>query len=244
MPKRNMNGDAWMESIILCGGEAKRMKPYLPFNKALAEIKPDKTLLEHQVEWLSKSGMTQVVLAIDRENHKNLKEKELPLLDGIKCFIEEKGLGTGGAVFKAMEYVASSSFYVMNVDDVIISTTYAPSNLLEALQANQGALGLILLARARFPFGIVESLSDRVVGFRQKPLLDFKVCSGHYAFTKDGVRNYFPRKGNFEDEALQMMAQDNALYSKELEGEWLTINNIKQLEAARQRLIKNHHLFY
>lgn len=142
-----------------------------------------------------------------------------------------------------MEHVESSSVYTMNVEDVILSTTYAPPNLLESLQENQDARGYILLARARFPFGIVESLSDRVMGFRQKPLLKDKVCSGLYAFTKEGVRKYFPRKGNFEDRTLPMMAQDNVLSSEQLEGERLTINNIKQLEAVRERLINKQHGF-
>lgn len=60
-----MKGDALMESIILCGGGAKRMGSDLPFNKALAEIRPGITLFEHQVEWLLKRGINQVVLAID-----------------------------------------------------------------------------------------------------------------------------------------------------------------------------------
>jgi NDP-sugar pyrophosphorylase family protein len=52
------------------------------------------------------------------------------------------------------------------------------------------------------------------------------------------VRKYFPQKGNFEDTALQRMAQNNVLHSTELDGDWITINNLKQLEVARQKLIE------
>jgi D-glycero-alpha-D-manno-heptose 1-phosphate guanylyltransferase len=234
-----MNGEELVESIVLCGGAAKRMKPYLPFSKAFAEVLPGVTLLEYQVKWLFNSGINRVILAIDRETYTSLRAKEVSLLDRVTCSIEEERLGTGGAIKLAIEHVDSSSVYVMNVDDVILSKTYAPSLLLETFQKNQDAQGSILLTRAQFPFGIVEVSSDRVQGFKQKPWLDYKICSGHYAFTKEGVRKYFPQKGNFEDTALQRMAHDNVLYSTELDGDWLTINNIKQLDAARQKLIKH-----
>ena len=83
-------------------------------------------------------------------------------------------------------------------------------------------------------------MGSRVTGFKQKPMLDFKVCSGHYAFTKEAVEKYFPERGNFEDAALPKMARDGVLNSLELKGEWITINNIKQLEAAKKKLIKTH----
>ena len=225
-----------MESIILCGGEAKRMKPYLPFNKALAEIKPGITLIEHQIHWLTSLGIDRIILAIDLETHRTLKAKGLTFTDEVECSVEVERLGTGGAILKAVEQVESSFFYVMNVDDLLISETYTPFNLLTILQENPEVQGSVLLSRARFPFGIVETSNSRVTGFRQKPVLDHKVCTGHYAFTKTGVRKYFPLKGNFEDSALQTMADNSVLNSLELEGEWITVNNIKQLEAATQSL--------
>jgi NDP-sugar pyrophosphorylase family protein len=233
-----MNGEELVESIILCGGAAKRMKPYLPFSKALAEVQPGITLLEYQVKWLSNSGKNRVILAIDRDTYTRLKAKETSLLDRITCSIEEERLGTGGAIKQAIELVDSSYVYVMNVDDIILSKTYTPSILLDTFHKNQSAQGSILLTRTNFPFGIVEVSNGRVQGFKQKPLLDYKICSGHYAFTKDGVRKYFPQKGNFEDTALQRMAQNNVLHSTELDGDWITINNLKQLEVARQKLIE------
>ena len=214
------------------------MKPYLPFNKALAEIRRNVTLIEHQIEWLINSGMDRIILAIDRETYKTLGRIGLHLSDRVQYSVEEEKLGTGGAVFKAIEQVEDDIFYVMNVDDILISETYTPQNLLETVKENKGALGSILLAKTRFPFGIVETSSKRVKGFRQKPMLDYKICSGHYAFAKEGVRKYFPRRGDFENKVLPRMAQQNCLYCRDFKGEWITVNNIKQLEAARQRLTK------
>jgi NDP-sugar pyrophosphorylase family protein len=95
---------------------------------------------------------------------------------------------------------------------------------------------VVLLSTTEFPYDVVETNSDLVKGFVQKPILDFKVNAGHYAFTKNAIEAYFPEKGNFVDLMLPKMAQDRRLYSHEFLGEWVTINNIKQLERAKHRL--------
>lgn len=227
-----MNSDG----MILCGGAAKRLKPYLPFNKALAEICPGTSLLQHQVRWLKETGISHTVLAIDHQTYHTLEEAGSPLLDEAECSIEEERLGTGGAVRKALELVDAPYFYLMNVDDILLSNTYKPQLLLDVHRYDPKPAGAILLARTRFPFGVVETHSNLVEDFRQKPTLDYKVCAGHYTFTKQAVDEYFPDKGNFEDTALQRMAKDRHLFSREFGGEWITINNIKHLEEAREKL--------
>ena len=225
-----------VECIVLCGGESKRMKPYVPFNKALVELNQGRTLLEYQVDWLKGHGVDHIVLAIDHETYRRLRGERPQLLDRVDCSVERERLGTGGAVFKAKEMLGSSSFYLMNVDDIILSDNYAPEELLNVLERHEGSMGSVLLGRTRFPFGIVETSSSRVTGFKQKPVLDYKICSGHYAFAKEGVETYFPARGNFEDVALQRMAGDGVLYSVETGGEWITVNNLKQLEAAKKKM--------
>jgi len=224
------------EVMILCGGEAKRLKPYLPFNKTLAEISPGTTLLQHQITWLKKTGIDRIILAIDHETHHTLKKQGSPSLEEVVSSIEHEKLGTGGAVHKALNLIEAHAFYLMNVDDILLSDTYTPSLLLEIHREKPEAAGAVLLARTRFPFGVVETSSNKVTRFRQKPVLDYKVCTGHYTFTKKAVEQYFPIRGNFEDSALPRMAQTGCLYSKEFEGEWITINSIKQLEEAREKL--------
>lgn len=225
-----------MESIILCGGESKRMKPYVPFNKTLVKLRGEQTLLEYQVDWLFDHGVDRVVLAIDCQTHRSLRSDLPQLLERVDCSVERERLGTGGAVVRAGEMLESSRFYLMNVDDVILSDGYGPGDLMVVLGGNEGSMGSVLLGRTRFPFGVVETSSSRVTGFRQKPVLDYDLCSGHYAFTKEGVEKYFPERGGFEDTALSRMARDGVLFSLRLEGEWITVNNLKQLEDAKKKL--------
>ncbi len=226
------------EAVVLCGGLASRLKPYLPFNKALVEIYPGTTLLEFQIEWLRENGIRGITLAIDEESLVALEERGSGTLGGVRFSVEAERLGTGGVVRQALEHVESDPFYLMNVDDILLSDEYTPQNLLEIHEENPGTAGSILLAKTQFPFGVVETSGNRVVNFKQKPKLDLMVCAGHYTFAKEIVERYFPEKGGFESVVLPRIARDLPLYSREFSGEWVTINNLKQLTEAQQILSK------
>jgi NDP-sugar pyrophosphorylase family protein len=228
------------DAIILCGGAASRLKPYLPFNKALAEISPSITLLEYQIGWLKENGIHGITLAIDEDSLRSVKETRKNILDEVSCSVEKERLGTGGAVRQALDYVKTDSFYLMNVDDILLSNDYIPQDLLNIHKKDLKAAGSILLAKTRFPFGVVETSGNLVVKFKQKPKLDLMICAGHYTFTKKTVEEYFPLKGGFESEILPRIAHDLLLYSHEFNGEWVTINNLKQLTEAIQILSRIH----
>lgn len=221
-----------IETIILCGGSAKRMKPFLPFNKALAEVQPGKTLLEYQLDWLKKHNVSSITLAINKETYDTVEEKTPHILDKVQTSIEYEKLGTGGAVKKAVNMINDSVFYLMNVDDIITSEQYTPTQLIN--KAQQG--GALLLATTTFPFGVVETNEQYITGFKQKPSLPYWINTGHYALTTQIVKQKFPEKGNFEDNILPKLTENKQLQHHKLEGEWITINNIKQLDQAKQRL--------
>lgn len=224
------------EALLLCGGSSKRMKPFLPFNKILAEIKPGTTLIQHQVSWLRKNGVSSIVLAIDMDTYDLLIEEYPDLVDGVECSVESEKLGTGGAVRNALDRVMTPFFYVMNADDILVSSTYSPHVLGKTVENRQSPVGAILLTRTVFPFGVVLTDGGKVKGFQEKPRLDLRVSAGHYALTKDAVEEYFPERGNLEDTAFPMMARDGVLFSMVYDDEWITVNNMKQLETAKRRM--------
>jgi NDP-sugar pyrophosphorylase family protein len=225
-----------VEAVLLCGGSAKRLKPYLPFNKALAEVSQDTTLLEHQIRWLKENGVDRVILAIDRETYQSIEEERAELLKLATYSVEDEKLGTGGAIKNALSLLNTPFFYFMNVDDIIISKTYSPTKLVDICKTHSGASGTLLLAKTRFPYGIVDTFEERVTGFKQKPVLSYWINTGHYAISQKAVKEYFPEKGGFEENVLPLMAEKNLLYHHRLEGEWITINNLKQLEEAKNFL--------
>jgi NDP-sugar pyrophosphorylase family protein len=213
-----------VEAIVLCGGTAWRLKPHIWVPKPKLKIN-DETLISYQVKWLKEHGMSKIVLATNVTN----------LIDdtSVTYSIEKKKLGTGGAVKKAAEQVGDERVYVMNVDDIVF---YDPGKLYE--YANSGAA--ILVAKPALPFGRVLAEDTYVTEFAQKPQLDFYVSTGHYVFETSTIRRYFPDEGDMELKTLPKLADERMIRAYEYEGEWLTINTMKELLNVRERLRKHN----
>jgi len=221
------------ETIILCGGSAKRMKPYLPFNKALAEVTNGQTLLEYQINWLKENNAKQITLAIDTKTYSDVSAFTPRILQEVQCSIETTKLGTGGAVRKATENVEAPLVYVMNVDDIIASDNYTPQHLLNLTKKD--IKGTLLVTHTYFPFGVVETQNQYVHSFKKKPLLDYWINTGHCVLDTEYIKNCFTEKGDL-DHLLSDMAKQRLLMHHKLDGNWFTINNIKQLEEAREKI--------
>ncbi len=207
-----------MDAIILCGGSGWRLKPDIWTPKPKLKIN-DETLISHQVNWLKKHGIDSIILAT---NNSDLIDDQ-----SVVYSIEEKKLGTGGAVKKATEKVKDDKVYVMNVDDIVF---YNPRELYE--YADKGAA--ILLAKPKLPFGKVTTEGTYVLRFEQKPLLDFHVNVGHYVFKKSIIEKNFPEEGDMELQTLQNLADKRMLRGYIYNGLWLTINTMKDLITVRE----------
>jgi len=213
-----------LAAIILCGGSGWRLKPDIWVPKPKLKIN-NETLISYQVNWLKKHGMNKIVLAT------NITD----LIDGtsVTYSIEQRKLGTGGAVKKAAEQVEDERVYVMNVDDIVF---YDPKKLYE--YANSGAA--ILVAKPALPFGRVLTEDTYVTEFAQKPQLDFHVSTGHYVFETSIIRQYFPDEGDLELKTLPKLADARLIRAYKYDGEWLTINTMKELLNVRERLRKHN----
>ena len=95
-----------MNAIILCGGLSSRLGDITKtIPKVLLKV-GDKTILDWQLEKLKKLGVKNVVLAAGHLS--DVLQKDVgPSRLGVtlRYVIEEKKLGTGGAIKFAMEHV-------------------------------------------------------------------------------------------------------------------------------------------
>lgn len=206
-----------MDAIILCGGSGWRLKPDTWIPKPKLKINGE-TLITHQVNWLKRHGIDRIILATNNP--------DLTADPSVTYSIEEKKLGTGGAVKKAVEKVRGNKVYVMNIDDIVF---YDPRELYE--YADKGAA--ILIAKPKLPFGRVTTASTYVLRFEQKPSLNFYVNAGHYVFKKPVIERHFPEKGDMELQTLQNLADKRMLKGYLYNGLWLTINTMKDLITVR-----------
>ena len=211
------------EAIILCGGEGWRLKPDTWTPKSLLKISADETLLDRQICWFLEHNFDNIILASNR----SFPESAYFTNPKVQPCLERRKLGTGGAVKRATTLINEDKFYVMNVDDIVF---YNPRRLYE--KATNGAA--VLLAQPQLPFGKVTTQGDLVTKFEQRPILDLWVNVGHYVFTREIVKEYFPDEGDFEGETMQRIARNKRLRGLKYSGDWLTLNTMKDLIRIRE----------
>jgi NDP-sugar pyrophosphorylase family protein len=211
------------EAIILCGGEGWRLKPDTWIPKPLLKISADETLLDRQIRWLLEHNFDNIILASNR----SFPESAFFTNPKVQPCLERRKLGTGGAVKRATTLVSADKFYVMIVDDIVF---YDPRKLYD--QATEGAA--VLLAQPQLPFGKVTMQRDLITKFEQRPVLDIWVSAGHYVFSKEIVKEFFPGEGDFEWKTMQQLANNKRLKGLKYRGDWLTLNTMKDLIRIRE----------
>jgi mannose-1-phosphate guanylyltransferase len=226
-------------TVILAGGLGKRLRPLTTDRpKPMIQIK-DRPIIELQVNWLKKFGMTDIILLVG-----HLKEKiKYHLADGKKfgvniSYIEEHvPLGTGGALKNAKNEIiqngnTNKGFFVINGD---ILTDLDPFTISE-----KGSMTLALVP-LKSTFGIVETNGDLVSKFVEKPSIKHMwVNAGIYYFSNE-IFDYLPDKGNLETVTLPMLVEKQKLKAKKFSNNyWRSIDSHKDVEEASKEI---EHLF-
>jgi mannose-1-phosphate guanylyltransferase len=226
-------------TVILAGGLGKRLRPLTTDRpKPMIQIK-DRPIIELQVNWLKKFGMTDIILLVG-----HLKEKiKYHLADGKKfgvniSYIEEHvPLGTGGALKNAKNEIiqngnTNKGFFVINGD---ILTDLDPFTISE-----KGSMTLALVP-LKSTFGIVETNGDLVSKFVEKPSIKHMwVNAGIYYFSNE-IFDYLPDKGNLETVTLPMLVEKQKLKAKKFSNNyWRSIDSHKDVEEASKEIV---HIF-
>lgn len=120
-----------MDAIILAGGLGTRISHMISEPKALVRI-DGAPLIDQQLHLLRRSGLHRIVLAL---GHKSQAIIDHVGAQDYGCEIvlslEEKPLGTGGAIQRALSMVQSDPFFVLNGD-----TLHDRVDLLAMLEAH------------------------------------------------------------------------------------------------------------
>jgi|SRR3989344_3969609 len=207
------------EAVILCGGEGKRLRPLtdsIPKPMILVNGRP---IIDYKIAHLKKYGVEKIVVACGYKWEK-IKEK---YGDSLIYSVEDKPLGTGGALKNALKHINGREFFVTNCDDMV------DIDLKELEKIGSNA---ICVSHFRSNFGLVDIEANKVVGFRQKPMLPFWANIGFYLFNKN---MQLPDNGSMEDETFPKIE----LKAFNHEGRWFTINTMKDLEEVEKELKEN-----
>ena len=213
-----------MKAIILAGGRGKRLRPitdYVP--KPLISIK-NIPIIEWQIKYLKKFGISEVIICSGYktemiENY--LKNKKL----GIKITfsIENKPLGTGGAIKKAGKKIKDKSFIVIN-GDIITNID------LEKLMKKENSIASIQL---KTNFGILQTDKDKIIKFdEKKEIKKIWMNAGIYHLNKESIKE-LPNVGDIEKTLFPDYAKKEKVSTiKFTNSEWYSVDSFKDMEEC------------
>lgn len=221
-----------VRALILAGGFGKRLQPLtLDRPKPLIEV-GGKPILQWQIEWLSRQDVRDIVLAVGYLRTKVFEVMGDGSRFGVRLFysVEEEPLGTGGAIKNAMKFLEDEVFIVLN-GDIITNLSIKP--LIE--QLGGGVVSTIALVPMRSPYGIVHVDNEGfITEFREKPLLDYLINAGVYAFTRD-IFKYLPDKGDIEVTAFPRLARERRIKGVVYRDVyWKSLDTVKDVEEVEK----------
>lgn len=225
-----------MRAVILAGGRGARLAPYTSvIPKPLLPV-GDTAILEIVIRQLAHYGFTRLTLSLGyMAAYFRLflaHYKSLGKLMEIDCVEEEVPTGTAGSLSSIPDL--DGTFLVMN-GDLLTNIDYRA--LVERHQQN-GAMVTIATQNksVRIDLGVLEAdASGDVVGYREKPQLDYRISMGIYIYQAE-VLKYIPRDQylDFPDLVLKLLRAGRKVTTYHNDACWLDLGRIDDLQRATE----------
>lgn len=218
-------------AVILAGGKGTRLRPYtIAMPKPLVPI-DDKPILDIILRQLVKQGFENIYLTV---NH---QAELIQAYCGngskygatIAYVLEDKPLGTMGPL-KKIEGLPEN-FLVLN-GDVLSDIDY--NALLKYHQDNGNLFTISSYKRVQnVDYGVIEIDRGIMMGFREKPQLNYDVSMGIYAVSRK-ILDYIPVDVyyGFDQLMLQLLQKGIEVCVKEHKGYWLDIGRPDDYQQA------------
>jgi D-glycero-alpha-D-manno-heptose 1-phosphate guanylyltransferase len=156
-----------MQAVILAGGFGTRLKSIIPdLPKPMAPI-GDKPFLAFLLDYLSSQGIREIVLSVGYKHDviMNYFGDSYAKLS-IQYSVEDKPLGTGGAIKKALTYTKADLTFILNGDS-FLQVDY--NALLQQQQKSNAKFMLVLKHVADVSrYGAVNVKDNQVISFFEK----------------------------------------------------------------------------
>jgi NDP-sugar pyrophosphorylase family protein len=223
-----------MRAVILAGGMGTRLRPYTTIiPKPLVPV-GDRPILEHIISRLVHNGVSKIDLCVSHlgELIQLYFSQEGILPDGVHLawHWEDEPLGAAGAL--ATVPGLDDTFIAMN-GDILTSLDYAD---LVAFHRKEGAALTIAMhsKRVDIDLGVIDSQGSRVVGYREKPTLDYDVSMGIYVYEPRALEHLPPGPCQFPDLVLRLLEAGEHVAAYKTDAEWYDIGTIGEYERAVQ----------
>ena len=232
-----------MEAIILAGGMGTRLREVVadvPKPMALVGGKP---FLWHVLGWLAKYNCSRIVISTGYKSeiisdHFGNSFRDIPL----DYAVEEKTLGTGGALKFALERTVSDDVLIVNGD------TWFPVDLEKFISFHHETESRFTIALKRMKdfsrYGSVECRENRIVRFNEKKFCsDGLVNGGIYLMNRYFLDQFsLPDVFSLEKDILEKVAGKGILRCVEFSEPFIDIGVPDDYRKA-QTMFRNKALF-
>lgn len=203
------------EAIILAGGVGTRLKDVVADKPKPMALINDKPFLEYLLNYLSKYGITHVILSVGYKSEQilNYFENKYHNLE-ISYAIENQPLGTGGGIRLALQKSKTENVFIVNGDTLFnidlqkISNFHNQNNADLTIALNKVTDG------SRYGTILVDN-TNKIISFEEKKKLtqNALINGGTYLLSKKIFsEKYFPAKFSFEKDFMEKYYQTNNFY--------------------------------
>ena len=220
-------------AVILAGGRGTRLRPYTTtIPKPLVPIGDESAILEIVLRQLAHDGVRRITLAIGHLGELIRAYVGTGEQWGIEVDYapELEPLGTMGPVVTILDRLPEH-FLVLNGD---ILTDLRFDALLAAHQASGAPMTIATCHRVvDVDFGVLRVEAGRIVGFQEKPRLEYPVSMGVYAVSRETLADYPKgRPLGFDQLVLDLLAKGASPASFAFDGYWLDIGRPEDYDRA------------
>jgi NDP-mannose synthase len=233
-----------LRAVVLAGGLGLRLRPYttvLP--KPLVPI-GDRPILEHILRRLHSCGVRKVDLCVGHLGELIQvyfsQSNSLPGDLELDWHWENEPLGTAGALRLVPRL--TGTFVVMN-GDVLTTLDYRE---LVAFHERRGAALTVATQpkRVDVDLGVIEAEDERIVGYREKPKLQYDVSMGIYVYDERALAHLPPDGAlQFPELVQRLLDAGEEVASFRSEADWFDIGTPAEHERAVDAYTHSPELF-
>lgn len=223
-----------MKAVILAGGKGTRLAPYTRvFPKSMLPI-GEKVILEILLNQIKQAGISDIVLAVGNQAGIMRAFFQNGSQYGLKISYaqESQPLGTAGPL--AGIPGLNHTFLVTNGD---VLSQMNISDLIQFHQQNHAICTIAMHARkVHINLGVIDlNSSNEIVGYREKPTIDYNVSMGIYVFEPRAI-DFIPKNEYFDfpDLVKVLLKANERVIGYSYDGYWKDLGTPEDYEQAIQ----------